>query len=107
MTYTGEGPVAAQLMRFYYDDNLQWGWARKPDIGVWIALSQVLAVAVNFLPVKVGTHETRGFHQHIINWRHLQFYGRMEYCFGAIKVASLSVLIFVLFLINIGKCLSP
>ncbi|KAF8248373.1 hypothetical protein K440DRAFT_548381, partial [Wilcoxina mikolae CBS 423.85] len=82
MTYAGEHSIAGHIMRFNYNPNLRWK-SSTVNVELWIFLSQITAIAVNFLPV----------------W----LYGNLEYCFGVIKIIGLSILIFVMFLINIGK----
>ncbi|KAF8544011.1 amino acid permease/ SLC12A domain-containing protein [Trichophaea hybrida] len=82
MAYACESLTTGQIMRFKYNDTLRWH-AANVNTEVWILLSQITTIAVNFLSVRV--------------------YGEMEYWFGAIKIIGLSILIFAMFLINIGK----
>lgn len=52
LTYAGENSITGHLMRFNYNENIRWKTSTV-NVEIWIFLSQITAIAVNFLPVWV------------------------------------------------------
>jgi amino acid transporter len=100
--------AVANTVKFEYSDGrtfLAWTVGLKVDAAVWIGLFLILATITNLFPVKVcclmGSYVGVTVERGLLIIR--QYFGELEYVFGSLKLAFISMLIVLMVILDTMK----
>jgi amino acid transporter len=111
--------AVSNSLKFEYNDGrtfLAWAIGLKVDAAVWIGLFLVLVTLVNLFPVKVRAtlhscaapprapcFRSDGWIHHSLTNSAWQYFGELEYAFGSLKLAFISMLIVLMVILDTMK----
>ena len=96
--------AVSRLISFHYDDGktyLDWSVGEYVDSAIWISVCLVLVISINMLPVRVI------FDLCLIRvlaaYNSPQVYGELEYLIGCFKLTFITMLILLMFVLDVMK----